>query len=270
MKMGSSNDRETVKAQYASSGSLDIRIGFHGRYSVNKTGFGSWLISGYEIEEGMKVLELGTGTGEMWAGHDDLIAKCGRLVLSDFSEGMLDTARKNVKEHENVEYRRIDIQNIPFEDGSFDVVIANMMLYHVPDIEKALSEVRRVLTDDGVFYSATYGEHNFNDIIAGWFGLAGENYEPNHLFTLQNGGDILGKEFADVKVLRYRDALHVTNIDDLADYLQSLKALHGIGTMERDRILEVLSLHEEGGAIDLPKEYGTFISRGRHDADRLL
>ena len=261
MKMGSSNDKDAVKAQYASSKSLDTRIYFHNRYSTNKIGFGAWLISNYEIRDGMRVLELGTGTADMWTGHDDLLSKCGKLVLSDFSEGMLETARKNVGERENVEYKQIDVQNIPFEDRSFDIVIANMMLYHVPDIEKAVSEIGRVLKDDGVFYSATYGEYNFNDIIAEWFGLVGENYEPNHLFTLQNSRDILGKEFADIEIRRYEDSLHVTDIEALADYLQSLKALHGIGTMKRDDILKMLSLHEEGGAINLQKEYGTFIAR---------
>lgn len=262
MKMGSSNDKDAVKAQYASSKCLNTRINFHNIYSTNKMGFGPWLVSNYEIKEGMKVLELGTGTGEMWTGHDDLIAKCDKLVLSDFSEGMLETAKKNVGERTNVEYKQIDVQNIPFGDSSFDIVIANMMLYHVPDINTAVSEIRRVLKDDGVFYSATYGEHNFNDIIAEWFGLIGENYDPNHLFTLQNGAGVLGKEFAEIEVRRYEDSLHVTNTADLADYLQSLKALHGIGTMGRDKILKVLALHEEDGAINLQKEYGTFIARG--------
>jgi SAM-dependent methyltransferase len=262
MKMGSSNDKEAVKAQYASSKSLDTRINFHNMYSTNKMGFGPWLISNYEIKEGMKVLEIGCGTGDMWKGHGDLIAKCDKLVLSDYSEAMLDAARKNIGEFSNIEYKQIDVQNIPFEDSSFDIVIANMMLYHVPDIDKAISEVRRVLKDDGVFYSATYGEHNFNDVIAEWFGLVGKNYDPNHLFTLQNGGDVLGKEFADIEVRRYEDSLHVTNIDDLADYLQSLKALHGIGTMEREEILNMLLPHVEGGAINLQKEYGTFIAQG--------
>ncbi len=261
MKMGSSNDKEAVKAQYASSKGLDTRINFHNKYSTNKMGFSHWLTSNYEIKEGMKVLELGTGTGDMWKGKDDLISKCDKLVLSDFSEGMLDTAKKNVGERTNIEYRQIDVQNIPFEDGSFDIVIANMMLYHVPDIDKAVSEIGRVLKSDGVFYSATYGEHNFNDIIAEWFGLAGENYAPNHLFTLQNGSDILGKEFADIEVRRYEDSLHVTDLEDLADYLQSLKALHSIGTMKRDDIIKLLLPHAEGGAIDLQKEYGTFIAR---------
>lgn len=263
MKMGSSNDKDAVQEQYASSKSLDIRLNFHNMYSTNKMGFGPWLVSNYEIKEGMKVLELGIGTGSMWVGHDDLVARCDKLVLSDFSEGMLETAKKNVGERANVEFKQIDVQNIPYEDGSFDIVIANMMLYHVPDINKAVSEIRRVLKDDGVFYSATYGEHNFNDIIAEWFGIIGENYDPNHLFTLQNGGAVLEKEFAKVEVRRYQDSLHITKVDDLVEYLQSLKALHGIGTLGRDKMFEMLNPHVENGAIDLQKEYGTFVAFGR-------
>ncbi len=66
MKMGSSNDKDAVQEQYASSKSLDIRLNFHNMYSTNRMGFGPWLVSNYEITEGMKVLEIGTGTGSMW------------------------------------------------------------------------------------------------------------------------------------------------------------------------------------------------------------
>ena len=53
-----------------------------------------------------------------------------------------------------------------FKDNSFDIVIANMMLYHVPDIHKGLSEVRRVLKSDGAFYCATYGENGIVEYIS--------------------------------------------------------------------------------------------------------
>ena len=77
MIIGSSNDAEAVKAQYSTSSGLNTRIAFHDKYSTNKTGYGNWILSNYEIPEGAKVLELGCGTAGMWAGHGDLIAECG-------------------------------------------------------------------------------------------------------------------------------------------------------------------------------------------------
>ena len=67
--MNSINDSETVKDQYSTSESLSTRISIHDKYSTNKTGFGNWIFSNYDIRDGMKVLELGCGTGSMWKGH---------------------------------------------------------------------------------------------------------------------------------------------------------------------------------------------------------
>lgn len=120
------NDSNAVKEQYSSSGSLSTRISIHDKYSTNKTGFGNWIFSNYDICEGMKVLELGCGTGSMWKGHEDAIRRCGELVLSDFSEAMVEKARETIGDYPNVTYKQIDIMDIPFEDDAFDVVIANI------------------------------------------------------------------------------------------------------------------------------------------------
>ncbi len=106
----------------------------HEKYSTNKMGFGNWIISNYRIGKGMKVLELGCGTGDMWKNRESLIGDCSKLILSDFSEGMVAVAKENVGNYDNIEYMVLDIQEIPYEDETFDIVIANMMLYHVPDI----------------------------------------------------------------------------------------------------------------------------------------
>ncbi len=261
MAIGSSNDAEAVRAQYSSSNGLNIRIAFHDMYSTNKYGYGNWILSNYEISEGAKVLEAGCGTAGMWVGHDDLIARCGLLMLTDMSEGMLSTARENIGERKNVAYALADIQDIPFEDDSFDMVIANSMLYHVPKMESGIREVRRVLKNEGVFYCATYGEHNFTDVLADWFELDGESFNPNHNFTMQNGEQILKTAFTNVEAKFYEDSLHITNIDDLVDYLQSLASLKAITDLPSDRIHEILTRHSYGGTIELPKEYGMFICR---------
>ncbi|MBR5713137.1 MAG: class I SAM-dependent methyltransferase [Lachnospiraceae bacterium] len=261
MQFGSVNDSAAVKAQYATSKGLDLRIAFHDMYSTNRQGFGNWLVSQYEIREGMKVLEVGCGTGSMWIGHDDILSRCGRVVLADLSEGMIEKAKANLGERDNVEYRTEDIQNLTFADDTFDAVIANAMLYHVPDLAQGLREVRRVLKDGGVFYCSTMGENNFSDVLAEWFKLGGEEFHPNHEFTLQNGGAKLRKEFADVKALVYEDSLHITEPENLIEYLRSLISFKAILDIPVPQIRKILEGHVENGAIDLPKEYGTFVCR---------
>ena len=261
MQIGSTNDAQAVKEQYATSNRLNTRISFHDKNSTNKQGFSNWLVSNYEIPQGARVLELGCGTAGIWTGRDELIAKCSKLILTDLSEGMLETARENIGEKENVDYAVADIQNLPFEDSSFDIVIANYMLYHVPDLAKGISEVRRVLKDGGTFYCATYGENNFVEKLAEWFELSGESFHPNHNFTLDNGGAKLSASFKDVRLLRYEDSLHITDTQDLVDYIKSLASFKDVLDLSDDeKIRNILSPHIADGAIDLPKDYGTFIA----------
>ena len=261
MMIGSSNDAEAVRTQYSTSNGLNTRIAFHDMYSTNKYGYGNWILSNYEISEGAKVLEVGCGTANMWVGHDDLIAKCKLLTLTDMSKGMLSTARENIGERKNVAYALADIQDIPFEDDSFDAVIDNSMLYHVTNIECGIREVRRVLRNEGVFYCATYGENNFTDVLADWFELDGESFRPNHNFTMQNGEQKLKEAFTNVEAKFYEDSLHITNIDDLTDYLRSLVSFKAIIDLPSDRIHEILMRHSCNGTIELPKEYGMFVCR---------
>lgn len=57
----------------------------------------------------------------------------------------------------------------------------------------------------------------------------------------------------------YEDSLHITNIDDLADYLQSLVSFKAIIDLPSERIREILTRHSFNGTIELPKEYGMFV-----------
>jgi ubiquinone/menaquinone biosynthesis C-methylase UbiE len=261
MQIGSSNDSAAVKAQYATSKGLDIRIAFHEKYSTNHQGYGNWIVSNYEIPQGAKVLELGCGTGSSWLGHDDVLARCGKLVMTDLSDGMLEKAQENLGERDNVEYQNADIQSLAYADNSFDVIIANGMLYHVPDLMKALQEVRRVLKDGGVFYCSTLGENNFTDILATWFKLGGEEFHPNHNFTMQNGGEKLRCAFERVDALFYEDSLHVTEVEDLVEYLCSLASFKAVLNLPVQRMREILQEHVKDGAIDLQKDYGMFVCR---------
>ena len=239
--MNSINDSETVKDQYSTSESLSTRISIHDKYSTNKTGFGNWIFSNYDIREGMRVLELGCGTGSMWKGHEDVIRFCSELVISDYSEAMVSKARETIGYHPNVTYKQTDIMDIPFENDSFDAVIANMMLYHVPDISRGLNEVRRVLKPSGSFYCATFGIHGIMEYLSGLLSEYGVEDKTVKTFTLQNGSSVLGEVFTSVRREDYKDSLAVTDVNDM--------------------IRKCLTLHMKDGVLTVPKEYGMFIAK---------
>ena len=259
--MGQLTDTQTLNNQYGTADKLNTRISIHAKYSVNKQGFGNWITEHYCFPEHASVLELGCGTGDMWKGKSEIIARCDRLILSDFSAGMLDQAKANLKNESGIGYRVIDIQEIPCPDQSFDAVIANMMLYHVPDLAKGLSEVRRVLKDGGSFYCATYGENGMMEYIGSLFSGYGIETRVNANFTLQNGAEKLSPFFTEINRDLYEDALLVTDVEDLVDYIFSLTGMTDLRKLPRETVREVLSRHMVDGVLRIPKEYGMFIAR---------
>ena len=248
-----------IQKQYQTAANLNTRISIHDKYSTNKQPFGDWIVSHYEIAPGAKVLELGCGTGSMWTGHLHLL-RDSELILTDFSEGMLETAKHNVAA-DSVTFRQVDIQQIPYADSSFDVVIANMMLYHVPDLHKGLSEVRRVLKSGGCFYCATYGIHGILEYITELLKDMGVSGQIGTSFTLQNGADSLGKHFSQVQRLDREDGLAITDLGDFADYVYSLSSLTNMENVPRNILLAALESRAENGVLFVPKEYGMFICK---------
>lgn len=258
--MSKINETSVVKNQYATANNLNTRISIHDKYSTNKMGFGNWIVSNYRMRKGMKVLELGCGTGDMWKNRESMISDCASLIISDFSEGMVAAAKENIGDYANVTYKVLDIQAIPYEDETFDAVIANMMLYHVPDLDKGLAEVRRVLKKDGSFYCATYGEHGIIEYLSKIFAAYGVEDHINKNFTLQNGYSILSRVFAKVEKLEYIDSLKVTNMDDMVEYIDSLSSMTSLNHVPPTRIKEILIENAADGILTVPKEYGMFIA----------
>ena len=85
--MSALNNEAAVKSQYASSANLSTRISIHAKYSTNKQGFGNWIATHYPISEGMSVLELGCGTGEMWLNQRVFVDNYSRLILPKSLKG---------------------------------------------------------------------------------------------------------------------------------------------------------------------------------------
>lgn len=250
-----------IEKQYQTPDKLNTRISIHEKYSTNHQPFGEWIMSHYEIEPGFRILELGCGTGDMWKGKLGILKSGVNLTLTDFSPGMLELAKRNTAGSDRVDYRIVNIQDIPFDGSSFDMVIANMMLYHVPDLHKGLSEVRRVLRSGGKFYCATYGEHGIMEFVNECLRDLGIYGEIGKTFTLQNGESILRAHFQDVQRYTREDGLAVTCVEDFVDYVLSLSSLTGITDVCRDTLRQVFEKQTINGILYVPKEYGMFICK---------
>ncbi len=241
--------------QYSTSDHLQTRISIHEKYSRNQQPFGEWVVSHYQLQPGERVLELGCGTGSMW--RDVTLPENCQVTLTDLSPGMLDTARANTA-HLHADYAVCDAMALPWPDASFDVVIANMMLYHVPDIELALSEIRRVMKPNGRFFAATFGEHGVVEAVCDMLGLP---FSGNHRFTLDNGTAQLRRHFSRIVLDCRDDALDITNLSDLIGYLRSMAGMTVLAEIPDETLMSAFSREMKDGVLSLPKEYGMFICR---------
>lgn len=258
------SSKAVLEEQYRNTDNLALRKSLHDKYSVNKMGFQNWMFGQYPFRAGMKVLELGSGRGELWNAYldDDILQGYGMdITLSDFSEGMVDHLRQNYMGR-GMSVRKIDISDIPFEDETFDLVIANSMLYHVKDIDRALSEVRRVLKKDGLFYCSTLGRNGMTQYLYHALDELGIPYHHslNISFTLQNGTELLRKQFAKVERRDYEDALEIDCIEDYLAYIYSMASLQGLDRGCYDILLDYFNSRKVNGYLHVPKEYGMFVA----------
>ena len=183
---------------------------------------------------------------------------------------MLDAAKGNTCGLGFIEkYLVIDAQGIPFADNTFDIVIANHMLYHVPNVSMALSEISRVLKPEGIFYATTIGNNNFAELIEILHDFDAEiDFAQDSItkaFGLETGKELLDMCFNSVESKRYDDSLHITEAKPLVDYVLSLQGIGNISTIilgektgQFGRYIE--KIFERGECLDIKKDAGIFIS----------
>jgi ubiquinone/menaquinone biosynthesis C-methylase UbiE len=262
------NMEKDLVEQYKDSTNLKIRINLHDRYGVNKCGWFNWIFDKINLKPKNRILEVGCGNGELWRESKGKIPKDTHIVLSDISAGMINDARENLKNLKDmVQFEIIDCNELPYENESFDVIIANHMLFYIKDKEKAFSEIKRVLKTGGYFYCSTYGvEHmkqieeltkNFDSRIA----LAEVNLFE--IFGLENGEEQLKPWFEDIKKHIYEDYLAVDDYKPLLDYILSCHGNEHEILKGRYNEFEnyVKSKVEKSGIFKISKHAGLFQCR---------
>jgi SAM-dependent methyltransferase len=203
-----------LQRQYRTAENLATRIGFHERFSTNREPFPRWVFDRLPLESTADVLDVGCGNGNLWYANRDRIPPALRLTLTDFSPGMVEEAR--VRLGSLATYRVADVQQLPFVDASFDLVVANHMLFHVPDRRRALRELSRMLRPGGVVVATTNGRNHLRELGTAW------TARWSRTFGLENGPVQLARHFKDVHVELFPGSLEVTEVDPLIDYVRSL------------------------------------------------
>lgn len=216
---------QSLSLQYKNATNISARIRLHRDYSLNQEGWFPWLFSNLHLKAGMKILELGAGNGALWSQNIAKVSKNVTIVLSDISEGILADARKTIGDHPQFQYSVFNAQKIPFADNTFDLVIANHMLFYCDNLAKTLQEVQRVLKPDAAFTCSTYSKkhmHEITDLVQSYNAnivLSSTNlYER---FGLDNGRQILQPYFKDIVCHKYRDAIELSDSMPLISYILS-------------------------------------------------
>lgn len=171
-----------------------------------------------DLKEGEIVLDLGSGAGLDAMIASPLVGKAGMVRGVDISPSMVVRAKKNADDAsiENVSFVEGDIEDIPFEDASFDVVMSNCTLNLVPNQAKVFAEIARVLRPNGRFVIAdvvTVGDPDpavlrKAEEIAGC--VAGAAEMNAYLDMIKSLG------FSNVEVVRFRPMKIVHDQDGLA------------------------------------------------------
>ncbi|HXZ86896.1 MAG TPA: methyltransferase domain-containing protein [Myxococcota bacterium] len=127
------DDPRFVAEQYRSSANFDARARIYELFDVREERWPAWLFSRLGLRSGERVLEVGCGTGILWSANAARIPAGVSLTLTDLSPGMLASARARLDRLAPApRFARADVQALPFPEASFDLVVANHMLYHVP------------------------------------------------------------------------------------------------------------------------------------------
>jgi len=149
-----------------------------------------------EIQEGETVLDLGSG-----AGFDAFLAlkkvgESGKVIGVDMTEEMIDKANDNAAKYDykNVEFRLGDIEKLPIDDNSIDVIISNCVINLAPDKDKVFGEAYRVLKDGGKMFVSdivlleelSEEQKNNHELISGCVG--GALLKPDYIDKIKKAG----------------------------------------------------------------------------------
>lgn len=192
------------------------------QYGTNSEPLWYWVAKQYVMAPGAKILEVGCGSGEFWQEAIKVIPKNCTITLTDFSAGMLESAKKNLEYIPNCTFEVADVENLLYKSETFDVVFAHLMLYHAASPERGVEEIRRILKPSGFAGILVSAESNMQFL----FTLLGcENPRQAVRFSTEIALQVLPKYFSTIKHRIYQNSLKISEIEPLITYVRSLSKM---------------------------------------------
>jgi ubiquinone/menaquinone biosynthesis C-methylase UbiE len=251
--------------QYKTDANLQSRIQIHRRFSRNTYGWYRWALDHFQLKPGERILDVGCGPADIWKSQTTRLPEGVSLTLCDLSAGMVQAARAGLGAGSRFVFSVGDAQAIPFQSGSFDLVVANHMLYHVPDIQQAAREIQRVLRPGGRLVAATNGRAHLRELydlilqVVPDFTARGDSAAR---FGLENGAEILRVVFPEVEVEIYEDSLFVTESSALIEYISSMWGFLIWDEQVKNRLWEKIESEIQAkGVFLIQKSSGVVLTR---------
>jgi SAM-dependent methyltransferase len=203
------NDPDVVRQEYASERGLEARRSLYDSRIGPDPREALW--EEIVAAEPRRVLEVGPGPGEVSERmRRELDAE---VVAIDVSARMVELARSR-----GVDARIGDVQQLPFDEGEFDLVVAAWVLFHLPDLNRGLAEIARVLVPGGRLVAVTNSEHHLAEARA----HAGYTMTGRVTFSRENGEAALLHHFARVERRDVEGSLMFHDAEAIRGYLRSL------------------------------------------------
>ena len=187
-------DPETVRA-FEHAGWQQAAAAYDATFARATAPFVEALLDAAGVTAGTKVLDVCCGTGLVTASAT---LRCARTVGLDFSPAMLNQARHA---HPELQFDEGDAEALPHANGSFDAVVSNFGVHHVPHPDKALAEALRVLRPGGRVAFTTWAVPEENIAWRLLFDAIREHGDPAAAKTPPSGGN-LGTPEAALRLLR--------------------------------------------------------------------
>ncbi len=259
--------------QYRDANNLKKRMGLHELYSTNPLGWFHFVREHLDLPQNARILEVGGGPATLWVSQASHVPQSWTVTVSDFSPGMVAQARESLSQAgQSFRFAVLDAQVLPFPDASFDGIVANHMLYHVPDRQRALAEFRRILRQEGTLFAATNGQTHLHELHE-WIARAASRMDQavdgmlwgaTLPFNLENGRQQLLEQFNSVELFLYPDALEVTQVEPLLQYAQSMlgRAHPGLGEVLLRHLREIWTEEiRTRGSVHISKSTGLFVAK---------